>query len=54
MPEPAVWVPAPFSWRLLGAHPFASAGSEDKLQFCRDMGAEQVFNYKETPAFSVW
>ena len=38
--------------RLLGAHPFASAGSADKLQFCREMGAEQVFNYKETPAFS--
>lgn len=38
--------------RLLGAHPFASAGSADKLQFCREMGAEQVFNYKETPTFA--
>ncbi|WP_287880696.1 NAD(P)H-quinone oxidoreductase [Aquitalea sp.] len=38
--------------RLLGAHPFASAGSPAKLQFCREMGAGQVFNYKEAPAFA--
>ena len=37
---------------LLGAQAFASAGSEDKLQFCREMGASQVFNYKTTPAFA--
>lgn len=39
--------------RWLGAHPFASAGSADKLAFCRQLGAEQVFNYKELPAFSA-
>ena len=38
--------------RLLGAHPFASAGSADKLQFCRQMGAEQAFNYKQLPHFA--
>lgn len=38
--------------RMLGAHVFASAGSEAKLQFCREMGAEQAFNYKTTPAFA--
>ena len=39
--------------RWLGAHPFASAGSADKLAFCQRLGAEQVFNYKELPAFSA-
>lgn len=39
--------------RWLGAHPFASAGSADKLAFCQRLGAEQVFNYKESPAFSA-
>ncbi|WP_246043367.1 NAD(P)H-quinone oxidoreductase [Aquitalea aquatilis] len=38
--------------RWLGAHPFASAGSADKLAFCQELGAEQVFNYKALPAFS--
>ena len=38
--------------RLLGAQPFASAGSEDKLRFCQDMGAVQSFNYKTTPGFA--
>lgn len=37
---------------LLGAQAFASAGSEDKLRFCRDMGASGAFNYKTTLAFS--
>ena len=39
--------------RWLGAHPFASAGSADKLAFCQQLGAEQVFNYKSLPAFSA-
>jgi len=39
--------------RWLGAHPFASAGSADKLAFCQQLGAEQVFNYKALPAFSA-
>lgn len=39
--------------RWLGAHPFASAGSADKLAFCQRLGAEQVFNYKQLPAFSA-
>ncbi|OBU86935.1 NAD(P)H-quinone oxidoreductase [Chromobacterium subtsugae] len=37
---------------LLGARAFASAGSAEKLAFCRELGAAQVFNYRETPAFS--
>lgn len=37
---------------LLGAQPFASAGSAEKLQFCHDMGAVQTFNYKTTPFFA--
>ncbi|POZ60691.1 NAD(P)H-quinone oxidoreductase [Chromobacterium alticapitis] len=36
---------------MLGAQVFASAGSEEKLAFCREMGASRVFNYRETPAF---
>jgi len=37
----------------LGAQAFASAGSADKLTFCRQLGARQVFNYKELPAFAA-
>ncbi|OHX18420.1 NAD(P)H-quinone oxidoreductase [Chromobacterium amazonense] len=36
---------------MLGAEAFASAGSEQKLAFCREMGARQAFNYRETAAF---
>ncbi|OHX16558.1 NAD(P)H-quinone oxidoreductase, partial [Chromobacterium sphagni] len=36
---------------LLGAQAFASAGSADKLAFCRELGAAQVFNYRQAPAF---
>ncbi|WP_233163942.1 NAD(P)H-quinone oxidoreductase [Chromobacterium sp. ASV23] len=36
---------------MLGATAFASAGSAQKLAFCREMGARQVFNYRETAAF---
>ncbi|AXE32911.1 NAD(P)H-quinone oxidoreductase [Chromobacterium phragmitis] len=37
--------------RFLGAEAFASAGSAEKLAFCRELGASQTFNYHETPAF---
>ncbi|KMN31708.1 NAD(P)H-quinone oxidoreductase [Chromobacterium sp. LK1] len=36
---------------LLGAQAFASVGSEEKAAFCRELGATQVFNYRQTPAF---
>ncbi|UTH73852.1 NAD(P)H-quinone oxidoreductase [Chromobacterium sp. IIBBL 290-4] len=36
---------------MLGAQAFASAGSEEKLAFCRELGAARVFNYRDTPAF---
>ncbi|MEN7429246.1 NAD(P)H-quinone oxidoreductase [Chromobacterium sp. TRC.1.1.SA] len=39
--------------RFLGAEAFASAGSTEKLAFCRELGASQVFNYHETPAFAA-
>lgn len=32
--------------RLLGAHPIAVAGSDEKLKFCKDLGAEYVINRK--------
>ena len=38
---------------LLDARVFASAGSEAKLAFCRKLGATQVFNYQDTPAFGA-
>ncbi|WP_230371005.1 zinc-binding dehydrogenase [Paludibacterium denitrificans] len=37
---------------FLGGRAIASAGSEEKLAFCRQLGAAEVFNYKELPAFS--
>ncbi|WP_337881935.1 NAD(P)H-quinone oxidoreductase [Chromobacterium haemolyticum] len=36
---------------LLGAQAYASAGSEEKAAFCRELGAVQAFNYRQTPAF---
>ncbi|WP_231137397.1 NAD(P)H-quinone oxidoreductase [Chromobacterium paludis] len=36
---------------LLGAQAIASAGSEEKLAFCRELGASRVFNYRDTPNF---
>jgi len=39
--------------RLLGVTAFASAGSSAKLDYCRQMGAEQTFNWRETSAFSA-
>ncbi|MDF0604904.1 NAD(P)H-quinone oxidoreductase [Neisseriaceae bacterium TC5R-5] len=38
---------------LLGAHAFASAGSAEKLAFCQQLGAQQVFNYKQLPKFAA-
>ena len=38
--------------RLLGARAFASAGSDDKLDFCRRLGAEQVYNWRDLTGFS--
>ncbi|MCS3804041.1 NADPH2:quinone reductase [Chromobacterium alkanivorans] len=38
---------------LLGAQAFASAGSEEKAAFCRQLGAAQAFNYRQTPAFGA-
>ncbi|WP_434627280.1 NAD(P)H-quinone oxidoreductase [Chromobacterium sp. CV08] len=38
---------------LMGARAFASAGGEEKLAFCRELGAERVFNYREAPAFGA-
>ena len=32
----------------LGARVFATAGSEEKCQVCRDLGAEAAFNYRES------
>ncbi len=32
----------------LGARVFATAGSDDKCQVCRDLGAEAAFNYNDT------
>jgi NADPH2:quinone reductase len=39
--------------RLLGASVIASAGSEHKLDFCRQMGAGQVYNWREQSGFSA-
>ncbi|RXZ42611.1 NAD(P)H-quinone oxidoreductase [Crenobacter cavernae] len=39
---------------LLGAAALASAGSEAKLEFCRELGARGAFNYRELPDFSEW
>jgi hypothetical protein len=30
-----------------GAHVFATAGSKDKLDLCRELGAERVINYRD-------
>jgi len=38
---------------LLGAQAFASAGSEEKAAFCRQLGAAQAFNYRQTPGFGA-
>jgi NADPH2:quinone reductase len=38
--------------RLLGVRAFASVGSVDKMEFCRQLGAEQVYNWRELSAFS--
>lgn len=38
---------------LLGATSIVSAGSEEKLAFCQQMGADHVFNYKQHQAFST-
>ncbi|MCW3478874.1 NAD(P)H-quinone oxidoreductase [Neisseriaceae bacterium JH1-16] len=40
--------------KLLDAKVFASAGSADKLAFCRKLGADTAFNYKEQPDFGQW
>jgi NADPH:quinone reductase len=37
---------------LLGAEPFAGAGTESKLEFCRALGATHVYNRKTLPAFA--
>jgi NADPH2:quinone reductase len=34
--------------RALGARVFATAGSDEKCQVCRDLGAEAAFNYRST------
>ena len=34
--------------RALGARVFATAGSDEKVQVCLDLGAEQAFNYKSS------
>ena len=33
--------------KLMGAHVIACASSEDKLEFCRSFGADDLINYKE-------
>jgi NADPH2:quinone reductase len=38
--------------RLLGGRAFASAGSAEKLDFCQQLGAEQVYNWRDLSAFS--
>jgi len=40
--------------KRLGAKVYASAGSADKLAFCRQLGADAAFNYKELPGFGQW
>jgi len=40
--------------KQLGARVFASAGSASKLAYCRRLGADEVFNYKEQSAFGQW
>jgi NADPH2:quinone reductase len=39
--------------RLLGVTAFASAGSHAKLEFCQQLGAAQVFNWRELSGFSA-
>ena len=39
--------------RLAGARPFVTAGSEEKIQMAKSLGAEGGFNYK-TGHFSTW
>jgi len=39
--------------KMLGAEVIACAGGEEKMQRLRDLGADQVINYKETD-FSKW
>jgi NADPH:quinone reductase len=34
--------------KALGARVFATAGTDEKCQVCRDLGAEAAFNYRET------
>jgi NADPH2:quinone reductase len=36
-----------------GAHVIATVGSDEKIQLCRDLGAETVINYRDTPEFSA-
>ncbi|MBV1776903.1 NAD(P)H-quinone oxidoreductase [Burkholderiaceae bacterium DAT-1] len=36
---------------LLGAHAIATVGSDEKADWCRNMGASSVFNYKSEPDF---
>ncbi len=38
---------------VLGARVFTTAGSEDKLKVCRDLGAEVAINYKEADFVEV-
>ncbi|SHF19136.1 NADPH2:quinone reductase [Loktanella atrilutea] len=39
--------------RVMGARVFTTAGSEDKLAVCRDLGAEMAINYKEEDFVAV-
>lgn len=38
--------------QLMGAHPFASVGSAEKQAFCRALGAEQSYIWREVERFS--
>jgi NADPH2:quinone reductase len=33
--------------KALGARVFATAGSDEKVQFCKDLGAEEAWNYRD-------
>ena len=42
-----------FRCRLIGAVPYVTAGSSEKIERCKELGAENGFNYKdETVAWS--
>ena len=40
--------------RLVGAKTLITAGSNEKVEFCRAMGADHGVNYQQSPAFDQW